>query len=412
MPPSWKHESSGSALTAYEALQPPLYYWLMTLAMRILNERPLPDQVMAIRWLGVAIASLIIPLVFHVGRAALGSEVLALCAAAAVALMPGMALDVARVGNDCVAVVLFTLLTWLGLELRSSHATYRTAVTLGIALGLGLLAKAYFLAAVPAVVLLGVFGARWMRVATACLIAAAISAWWYMLNLLHTGTLAGLAESVMLKDAGPAALIRGAAALPWMRAIDAILFSHLYFGGWSSLTVRSWMYHLFYAVIVSAAIGLWRSVRRPEIGWMLVLYACFWAAQCYNVVLLYLSKGLPASMGWYLYAVIAAESVLCVCGLAQLRRWAVAAGAVLFGLLDLYTMHGVAIPYYTGLLRHKAGGALESLHVFRLPFERLAIFKGSLVSTGLVSTWWALYLVATVAIAVTAIRASRGTARV
>jgi len=55
----------------------------------------------------------------------------------------------------------------------------------------------------------------------------------------------------------------GALRVPWIRAIDSILLSHLYFGGWSALGVRAWMVHLFYAVILLAAIwlGLWAANR-------------------------------------------------------------------------------------------------------------------------------------------------------
>jgi len=222
-----------------------------------------------------------------------------------------------------------------------------------------------------------------------------------------------LSESVALVGVAPREMLRRAAGIGWAKAIDTIFFSHLYFGGWSSLTVRSWMYHVFYAAILAAAAGLARVLvgraggtlaRRPAIGALLPIYLAFWLGQLYNVTLLYVSKGLAGSMGWYMYAVVGAEVVLAVAGLRELlpapaARWVAAFGAGMFALLDLYTVHGVAIPYYTGMIRHKANGSLGALgwasfHSVGIAgaVERLAAWVPAPLWIGL----WLLYLAATV----------------
>jgi 4-amino-4-deoxy-L-arabinose transferase-like glycosyltransferase len=392
MPRTWSREPGSGAFRTYEALQPPLYYWMMTPALRLLNARGLAVQVMMLRWLSVLVASLAIPLIFAVGRLVL-DERLALGCAAIVALMPGVALDVARVGNDCLSMVLFSVLAWLAVRLVTHGWTLESALMLGCVLGLGLLTKAYFLTAIPAFAILWLWELRAPRAGRnitllhgllAGALSAAIAGWWYLRNLQLTGTLSGLNEAVMIGHAGPAEMFRQAASLNWAKAIDAILFSHLYFGGWSSLTARSWMYHLFYLVILVAAVGLVWKGRRRETGSLALLYGAFWAGQCYNVILLYMSKGLAGSMGWYLDAVVAAEVVLAMAGLSRVvsGRWAILAGSVLFGLLDLYTMHFIAVPYYCGVIRHKSGGAVAALHLgasnnvgFRAIAARLTAFK-------------------------------------
>jgi len=289
---------------------------------------------------------------------------------------------------------------------------------LGIVLGLGLLTKAYFLTAVPAVIVLLVCVCRkrggrraYLRALTPLMMAAAISGWWYWRNLLTTGTLSGLSEAVILRDMEAGTMLRRAAAVPWKTAVDAILFSHLYFGGWSSLMVRSWMYHVFYAAIVVAAIGLLLRMRERALWWLIAIYAAFWAGQIYNVMLLYLSKGLPGSMGWYLYAVVAAEVTLCAAGLSRISRWAPAAGVVLFGLLDLYTVHCVAVPYYTGMIGHKANGAIAALHLAGAravglggAIERLAAYRASWISQPAIVVLWLAYLGATLWLMIAAVR--------
>ncbi|MBZ5570035.1 MAG: hypothetical protein LAN64_19600, partial [Acidobacteriia bacterium] len=181
-----------------------------------------------------------------------------------------------------------------------------------------------------------------------------------MRNLVATGTLSGLSEAVMLRGMGAGAMIARAAHINWLKAIDGILLSHIYFGGWSSLTARSWMYHVFYLMIAAAAVGLARG-RRTGLEPAATFYAFFWIGQMYNVVLLYLSKGVAVSMGWYLYAVIGAEIAVCAAGLRLWRR-VLAAGVVLLGLLDFYTVHALAMPYYAGIVAHKANGGIAGLH--------------------------------------------------
>ena len=391
LPREWSRQPGGNGLKTYEALQPPLYYWLMAPALHLLAGSGPAVQVTALRWLSALISSLAVPLIFLLARRVLAGPRAALGCAAAVALMPGMALDVARVGNDCLAVVLFTLLTLLLVR------TPRREWLAGIVLGLGLLTKAYFLAAIPAVALL--LGRRsWKPLAA----AAAIAGWWYAHNVWTTGTLTGLSESVMLRDLGFWGVLKRAPSLPWRTAADAILFSHLYFGGWSSLTVRSWMYHLFYAVILVAAVGLAWRWRDPAIRALAAIYAAFWLGEFYNALLLWVSKGLPGSMGWYLYAAVGAEAVLATAGLAAfLRRWAAPVGALLFALFDLFTVHAIEIPYYTGMVVHKANGATGTLHLADFQavgwsgaFERLSAFQPW--SAAALMALWTVYLAATV----------------
>ncbi|HEX3746469.1 MAG TPA: hypothetical protein VHW09_21175 [Bryobacteraceae bacterium] len=396
MPASWSSQDGSGALLAYEALQPPLYYWLMAPVLWIFRGGGLLSQVLALRFCSVALASLAVPLVYRIAVAVWGEGGAALGTASVVALMPGLVLDVARVGNDCLAVALFTLLTWLLLRGGRGWA-------IGTVLGLGLLTKAYFLTAIPAIAVVWWITRRraveFLRLVAA---AAVLAGWWYVRNLLTTGTLSGLSESVMLRGTGAFELVRRSAEIDWLKAIDSIFLSHLYFGGWSSLTVRSWMYHLFYAAIAAAAVGLVRAVRISSTRVLLAVYGFFWLGQFYNVVILYISKGLAGSMGWYMYAVVGAEVTLCIVGLRALAPraapWIPLAGAAMFALLDLYTVHAVAIPYYTGMLRHRANGSLEALHAVGLrsvgiggAVDRLAVFVPPALLVGL----WLLYLAGT-----------------
>src|SRR6266853_6347758 len=416
IPASWAGEESTGPLTAYEALQPPLYGWIMAAALGAVRGATLGDRVLYIRWLSTVIASLTIPLTFLIGRSVFRQDRVALGCAAVVAVMPEFAIDVARVGNECISVVLFTMLTWLMLDFADNGFRRSRAFGIGAALGLGLLAKAYFLAAILAVALLLVYDFwrardKRLNIALGAMIIGAtsfaIGGWWYVRNIFTTGTVSNLPYAVTLRNMGLAGMLKRIPEVHWRSAIDTILFSHLWFGAWSSLTIRSWMYHLFYAIVILAALGVFRILRQSAIASLAVVYVTFWVAQCYNALLYYLSFGISASMGWYMYALVGAEVALCVAGLRAIsgertRNWIPFIGVALFALLDLYTIHAVAIPYYTGVIAHRANSTIAALHLrdvtaigFHSVVARLTAFKSNVVTERVLLTLWSAYALAT-----------------
>ena len=418
MPPGWARENAVAGISAYEALQPPLYYWLMAPVLGILRNSDLLVQVTALRWIAILIASCAVPLTFAIGLEGFRSDALALGCAAVVAVMPGFASNAARVSNEPLSILLFSLLIWIGLRIITTDLNIGNAVAFGVVLGLGLLTKAYFLTAVPAVFVLLLYkrGRAWMPALVTIMATAAVAGWWYIRNIVTTGTLSGLAESVTLRNRGVSEMFTAATHVPWVRGVDVILVSHLYFCGWSSLTVRSWMYHVFFAIAALAAIGLIPRVRKPAVLWLASLYGLFWLGQLYNVLLQYLTKGLAGSMGWYMYAVVGCEVVLCAVAFGRIRVPALAIGTVLFGALDLYGMHWLALPYYTGMIGHRASGALTALHIsdvrafgFFTMFQRLAENKWALLSEPVLIILWTLYLAATIIpMALVLVMAARG----
>lgn len=405
MPPNWQRVDSTGGISAYEAFQPPLYYWLMAPALYVLKGAGLLAQVMWLRWVGVAIASSAVPLSFGIAFAVTRRETVALGCSAVVAVMPGFAIDVARISNEPLCILLFSMSIWLGLRILDRAPDTAGAATLGAVLGLGLLTKAYFLTAMPAVLLLLFYRYRkaWASGLTTCAIAVAVAGWWYVRNVVTTGTFSGLPESVMLRDRSVTALLPAIFRIPWVRAVDVILVSHLYYCGWSSLGVRSWMYHVFFAIAMVAAIGLVVQLRRPAVVWLVAVYGFFWLGQLYNVFLQSLARGFAGSPGWYMYATVACEVVLCAVAFGRWQVWVVALGTILFGLLDLYGMHWLAIPYYTGIIGHWANGTLAALHISRYHavglgtvFERLAVNKPGPMSQPVLIVLWILYLAGTI----------------
>jgi hypothetical protein len=150
MPGDWARQSSGDPSLLYESLQPPLYYWLASSVLRLTARETLPGRVIAVRWFSVSLASLVVPLGFLLARRALRHDGLALGVVALVAAMPELMIDISRVANDTLAIPLYTLLVLLALKWLENPVDLKRSFHVGLALALGLLTKAYFLTAVPA----------------------------------------------------------------------------------------------------------------------------------------------------------------------------------------------------------------------------------------------------------------------
>jgi 4-amino-4-deoxy-L-arabinose transferase-like glycosyltransferase len=412
IPSAWARQDSTGGIEAYEGSQGPLAAWIMSPVLLAAGGAPLSTQVLLLRWFGVAILSLVIPLTFLTARSVFRNDGTAGACAAIVAAMPGLLIGIARVSNECVAVVLFTLLLWLAVE----ELTRPRLIAMGAVLGLGLLAKAYFLTAVPPVALLLLWKCRRPRALLVPLISLAIAGWWYVRNLLTTGTLAGMWESAVQPTAFLGAQLHQATHFPWLATIDSILFSHLWLGAWSTLTVRSWMYHLFYLLIALAILGLALRPSTPAIRILAAFFLTFWLGQLYHAAVIYTVYGMATSLGCYLYAVAASEVTLCVAGLRALspraaRRFVAPSGVALFALFDFYTLHMVALPYYTGLVAHRPGGPVAAFHPATVSWAeglaRLAAFKSPLLPQPVLGILWVCYAAATLGLVASSFAAAR-----
>lgn len=443
LPRGWAQVSAETGPRLWEAQQPPLYYWLFAWPLRLLEPTSLPTRVFLLRYLNVLLASLVIPIGFLVARRVFGDDAPALGALALLTAMPELMINLGRVSNEGLAIVLFTSLVLASLRFAEEPAARFRGLWLGVLLGLGLLTKAYFLAAVPAVVVVlawalwrkpverrrGALQAAW-GLGGAFLLAG----WWYARNLLHTGSVAGIPEEAPLRDTSWWTLAQQVLAVDWRNALDSILGSHIWIGGWSFLQVRAWIYHLFELLVLLAALGLaalgWRLWRRgaegvPWIGRVedtVVLgafYGFFWLALACHAFLLFTYRGLSTSTGWYLYAVVVPEVVLATLGLWQCvpgpwRRWVLPVGTSLFVLLDLYSTHFLLLPYYTGLIAHKPGGGLASFYPLRVGMEgwqtmllRLQANKPPFLSPPAVLLAWAGFLAATSVLILLGLRVAR-----
>jgi 4-amino-4-deoxy-L-arabinose transferase-like glycosyltransferase len=422
----------------YQAQQPPLYYWILSPFLRLADGWSLASRVFLLRLVSILIASAALPFGFAIARRVFGDSRIAVGVIAVATCMPEAFINFARVGNESLSVFFYTLLAWACLRLLDRGPSVRDTALVGIALAGGLLTKVYFLTAIPVVCV--VYLMTWRRARTplrvamlhmtgALSFAALATLWWYRFIHHATGDLTGQIQSVALRTVPWADRITTALHLNWLRALDTAMLSHIWFGGWSFLQVRSWIYHVFYAIGLAAVVGLLvltlrpRSTNPPVARQPLLVLAlfeiCFAASLAYQVTLSQIAYNAPMTCGWYFYCLVFAEVILICAGLRALlpiraRAWAAPSLAALFALLDLYGVHFILLPYYTGVVAHTPAGGLP---VFRLSYlattglgevsARLSLNPPFLLGPVAFWFWWGVYWVATILCVVIAIRSAR-----
>lgn len=315
LPPEWARERSAHPFTFYEAQQPPLYYWLLAAPLRLMSAWHLESRVLAMRLLSLAIASFAIPLTFFAARTRL-TEWQALCAAALLAAAPGFALDCARIANDSLAIALASLLFWLVL-------TKASWLRRGLVTGAGILSKSYFLPLI-------VFG-PWRAVG----LALATGGWWYVHNLAIGRSLSGWLDQAPLAKSLGAVM-----AVNWIDAASVTAKSFFWFGAWSFLTLKAWIYHVINVIgLIAAARALRRELLIP---WLFV--AVVFAEMAFGVLNIQAVHNIGSVPGWYGWV---AGSMLAMLMAAGLGRWSPALVAAL-SAVDIYGATLLARHYHAG----------------------------------------------------------------
>jgi hypothetical protein len=417
----------------YEAQQAPLYYWLMAPLHWAMRSQSLPVRVFVLRLINILLVSAIIPIAFLSARMFFRDDYAALAVCALLAAMPELYIDAARVGNQTIATVLYGLLTLLCLRALNGKPQY---LMIGATLGLLLLSKAYALAAIPGVCFVLVW-IIWRsekpfrsatRAAASMACSAVVAGWWYVRNLELTGSLVWI-SSTPVRPARMADFAHYILQIDWKSAVRSLAGSHLWFGNWSFLSVRSWMYEVLeffvLALIAGVAVMAVRSLRSARgtiplqhLVLAALVFGGFLAALGYHILVSFINSNVAATCGWYLYAVAVPEGLLAVTGVMAFGRWKrrlllVIVGS--FSALELYATHWLLIPYYTGLTRRAPSGALASFYPGRMSMSfaellsRMHVNRPPFVTSSVVFVLWVLYVVSIAGLYMITFRSSRST---
>jgi Dolichyl-phosphate-mannose-protein mannosyltransferase len=423
LPQSWAGEASNPAIQNYEGQQAPLFYLVSAPVFRAVSNLSLPGQVLAMRLFWLLLASAAVPLGYWLLRRTLGNERLALLATALVVALPELLINLGRVSNESLALLLCTVLLLLSIAFVQAERPLYYVPAIAAAMGLALLTKAYFLAFLPAVVLL-----LWLKLrpprqsmrflaalVMALVISGAIAGPWYWHIHRASGSWSGQGDDVATRHLPRLTLLAQVVHVNWRSGFASILLSHVWFGGWSFLRFPAWIYLCMLFPAAIAVLGMciyvvkwFRSGSPPDaVVAIASFYVCFWIGLCYHVLVTYVHTGVSASTGWYLYCLVFGEIALLVAGLAQLfrpgaLRWLIPVGVALCALIDLYGVHAYMLPYYTGLISH-VGERVRPLSLGDFSpsevFSRLATLGPAGLRPGMLELAWGAYLLATVGVA-------------
>ena len=432
---AYKHSGAGEkAMSQYEAQQPPLYYILLTPLYLAVKSFPLPAQVLVLRIASLSISAMALLLAYGIARQIAAARRLAVLVPVMLASFSGVLIDVCHVGNDSLAVAVGSAVVLCAVRLVAREREWSGWIALGTALAAALLTKAYFLAFVPLAALLAILQVLRRRASAreaiaGCGLAFAIAAlgagWWYFRTWILTGTLSGEEIDAAAASVGVEGKLAAVWHVHWLRVLDSAAFSHIWTGGWSFLGVRSWMYRVFELLACGAATGVAvlivravvNATRRRTFSDAAARFAVVVSAYllivvgiCYYALVVFLVKGVSVALGWYLYAAVGAEIVLFASGFTGLlgtrkARYWVASTCLLALVFDLYTMHFVLVPYYTGLIRHRPSGPLEAFRMTALGdagigqiCSHLGLNEYLNIGPAAIAVIWAAYLIGTFAL--------------
>jgi hypothetical protein len=352
----------------YESHQAPLHYLLSAPLFYVAARRlSFVDTFLLMRLWSVFLASAVVPLSYVLATRLSGSDKAAAVVPILVAMFPGIYPDVVRVSNDALAVPVAALIFILLANHIDSNAP-RAGLLLSAVMTVGLLTKAFFVPVFAVIVLVMLSIRRYRSVLTMLLLS--IVGWlWFARNLLVTGSLTGLPETVAANTT-VASSINALSGIDWYGLLRLAAVSHIWMGYWSLLQFRSWMYD---TVLILFAVGLCgfmafmlRSASRGLVT-MFAVYVGFACALIYYATQVFLQTGIPVIQGWYLSPMIPLEALAFVLGLQtftsrrMFTRTSVFTGFC-FLALTIYGHVFIAAPYYANLTEHAASGHLRAYH--------------------------------------------------
>jgi hypothetical protein len=410
LPPETRHGSfPASGADIYEAQQPPLFYWLSAALYSMSGNISLASHVIVTRIFCVLLASLSLPFGFLIALRVFGKSTLALQAAALIAAMPVLTFTATHVANEGLAIGLGTIVVWSVLE--------RKRAALLFSLGAALLTKAYFLAFLAPIFLLLFYRDARRLAAIALSGAAVIAGWWYWQTWATTGSLTG---NIILVRPGLADMAWTILRFPALKAVDFTWTTFLWTGNWSFIVVRGWMYRAMAALCVVAVAGVvaLAAKRRTGVALLSAFVFFFALALAYFAIGTLAVSGYPGAHGWYACCLVAPIAILLFAGLRTIMpRFKDAAGPILviaLIALELFGTHIYMWPYYTGFISHLPNGGLPAFRLaqigdggFQTIFQRLTLYKPAWMAPPVLIAAWALFLIATVALAVMSIYFAR-----
>ncbi len=331
----------GDCFVNYEAQQAPLAYAILALPDRLLAPLPLPHRVLILRGICGSIAVLLLLAAMRI----LSAELDISPAVNAVAVLSTLSVQMVyatttHITNDFLAAPLFSLIVATSLRYYRT-ATQRDGLITALTLAAALATKAYFLAVLPAFVVM-VLTLRRRHAAMILAVAILPSSWWYLRNLQLYGTLSGMNEASA--GAGLAQVLQSLPQINWPASLAYMLRGALWTGNNSFTAFSRTTLNI---LLILAAIGIAVFLRRRLGNLLLAAYlAAFSLALIYSAGVNFVQAhgNSQGASPWYILPLVPTLFLMATRGLG--------AYAAPFLLLNVYVINATylvkLIPQYGG----------------------------------------------------------------
>ncbi|OGR94714.1 MAG: hypothetical protein A2902_04930 [Elusimicrobia bacterium RIFCSPLOWO2_01_FULL_64_13] len=361
--------SSPFVLGSWQAQHPPVFYAVLSPVWKLLEGTPLRSGVLALRFLGVLIASLALFPMFNLLRDHF-TERESILALALFGAFPATFILFGHVTNDVLALPLMTFAVLIAVRLFSGEPGIRLWILGGAVLGLGIVTKIYVLVCVPAYLAagfrqIGRFPDRKRRavlgLALCAAAACAISAPWFHHNLRTYGTWNATVHAVVAREAGWADKFAAAKEVDWKSFAASNLIGLLWAGNWSFVPLPGAAYRWFGYALILVILALppaLARMKKEEEDWtgaafLLLFPAFFSAAMAAHQVQNVLAGNFDTMGGWYWSALFPCNAAIAAFSLRFLLRNFFETGlrALVLGAWALSLWGGLAVllPHYTGM---------------------------------------------------------------
>ncbi len=339
----------------YEAHQAPLAYGVLAFVDRVAPGLSLIRRVSLLRVTGALLSVFLLLLATTALAKRLGTSDPAWVNLIVACVFSSQMLyaSICHVANDWLAIPLAVILLVRLLDYVEIPSA-RNAAWLAVALGLGLLTKAYFLSFLPALVVVSVWLSvrrrfTWVLV---WILAGVMAAPWYVRNLRLYGNLTGMVEES--QGVGLRETIAAIPSVPWLSSIAYMARGSLWTGNnhfttFSRVTINC----MLALIVIGLLLYAWRARRQMQAGVLLLWTASFCAGLAFVTAQSYLFRNGESAGGsvWYTQPLLAPVVCAVFVGYSQAGRIGKALAAVLT-TLSLYVIAATyvakLIPLYTG----------------------------------------------------------------
>jgi 4-amino-4-deoxy-L-arabinose transferase-like glycosyltransferase len=349
----------------YAANHPPLYYAIMAPLYAATQSFSIESQQYVIRAAAIPFGVLTILLTYLMaGLVFPRDRLMSMVAPTFVAFQTQVSYEAAMINNDILLIAMFTFLLYVLVRGVRRGFTLQSSAVVGLALGLGLLAKASMLSAVPLVMIAMVFGIgvrqvrRWVSLGAVAAGVMALASWpWYAFLYRTYGNWNGLEQVKDLQyrwtyqfSDSPSILDQlwnsGFADARWKETWGEFGWRRIHLDTWLLVAIGIPLLIMAVAALASLAVASWRRMSTSPVGYaalrreqVLALWLLLAACVVAYGAMLQFGTTFALTQARYYFNAVGAVAILLAFGLRQITPVRYHSAAIVTFLLVMVSIN-------------------------------------------------------------------------